>query len=372
MNKKISILLLLPVFSLASCGDKTWSDGEFKTFNETILVNVEDVKEDKLNSHTALQQAYLDSTWDTIANFADGKKELSLPKGVDLDIPNDKKVYVEVSTSNDFKDSIKYTFEANEDTNIKNLLNNQKYFYRYDFVKDLSSSKINEFTTSDSLPRNLYIKGVTNVRDLGGYKSRLGGRIKQNMYIRGGRLTVGKFAPEAVIKEEGLEVLTKQIGVKTEIDLRRSEEVNFDPENGHMDNSFFKDIEYHSIPMDPRNSENMLDFEPEIKQVFDLLSNEANYPLYLHCSIGTDRTGMISFLLGALLGISIEDLVKDYLFSNFGNIHGSRNEEDPQRYFETLKAFNKENLQLCAEAYLLSIGISQKQINNIKNFMIEK
>ena len=36
MNKKINILLLLPVFTLGSCGDKTWNDGEFKTFNETF------------------------------------------------------------------------------------------------------------------------------------------------------------------------------------------------------------------------------------------------------------------------------------------------------------------------------------------------
>ena len=42
--------------------------------------------------------------------------------------------------------------------------------------------------------------------------------------------------------------------------------------------------------------------------------------LLLHCSIGTDRTGVICFLINALLGVSEEDLYKDYLFSMFGMI----------------------------------------------------
>ena len=70
--------------------------------------------------------------------------------------------------------------------------------------------------------------------------------------------------------------------------------------------------------------------------------------------------------------MNIDDLVRDYLFSNFGNIRGSRDESVPSMYFDTLKEFNKTNLQLCTEAYLISCGVSQTQLNTIKGFMLVK
>lgn len=47
-------------------------------------------------------------------------------------------------------------------------------------------------------------------------------------------------------------------------------------------------------------------------------------PLIFHCNIGTDRTGMIAYLINALLGVPEESLYRDYLYSNFGNIGGTR------------------------------------------------
>ena len=61
-----------------------------------------------------------------------------------------------------------------------------------------------------------------------------------------------------------------------------------------------------------------------IRDVFALLADENNYPIYFHCSIGTDRTGVIAWLVNGLCGVSEKDLWRDYLFSNFGVINGSR------------------------------------------------
>ena len=274
LNKLLNLLLFIPVLSLVSCG-KGWQDGEFETFEEEVYVDPSSIKEDKLNPHTALQQAYINSTWDTISKFANGKKELSRPKGIDLDIDTTTTKYLKLSLNEDMSDARIYTFLENSHPNIYNLLNDTKYYYEVSDTEDFKNATLNSFTTANSLPRNLYINGVTNVRDLGGYESRLGGHIKQNMYIRGGRLTVGKWEPEAEIKPDGYEELTKHIKVHTEIDLRRSEEVNFNPENGHMDNSFFKEIEYHTIPMDTKAADNMMELKEDIKKVFDVLSVEA-------------------------------------------------------------------------------------------------
>ena len=36
---------------------------------------------------------------------------------------------------------------------------------------------------------------------------------------------------------------------------------------------------------------------------------DASYPIYMHCTYGMDRTGTMCYLLGALLGMSEEDIV---------------------------------------------------------------
>ena len=49
--------------------------------------------------------------------------------------------------------------------------------------------------------------------------------------------------------------------------------------------------------------------------VFKGLADVTKYPVYLHCTHGMDRTGIVCFILEAILGISEEDLVRDYQLS---------------------------------------------------------
>lgn len=51
---------------------------------------------------------------------------------------------------------------------------------------------------------------------------------------------------------------------------------------------------------------------PEIKQVFNVLSNAQSYPVLLHCTQGKDRTGLIVVLVLLLCDINIEAITKDY------------------------------------------------------------
>ena len=110
----------------------------------------------------------------------------------------------------------------------------------------------------------------------------------------------------------------------------------------------------------------------EIRDIFKVYADKDNYPVYLHCSIGTDRTGLVSYLMGALLGIHYDDLYKDYLFSNFGNIGSSRDESAIIKYQNTLKGYKKKTLAECAEAYLLDIGLTSSEVASIRETMIEK
>jgi protein-tyrosine phosphatase len=106
-----------------------------------------------------------------------------------------------------------------------------------------------------------------------------------------------------------------------------------------------------------------------IKDVFEVLANKDNYPIFYHCSIGTDRTGVISMLVEGLMGYSEENIYRDYLFSNFGLIGGSRTFSTVKGYFDTISKSSGETTQEKFYNYLLSIGVSETNLNSIKSIL---
>ncbi|KAF1845880.1 uncharacterized protein K460DRAFT_386286 [Cucurbitaria berberidis CBS 394.84] len=53
----------------------------------------------------------------------------------------------------------------------------------------------------------------------------------------------------------------------------------------------------------------------EMKQVFDVLADEVNWPVLVHCTQGKDRTGLVVMLVLFLLGVDQEVIEKDYVLS---------------------------------------------------------
>ena len=110
-----------------------------------------------------------------------------------------------------------------------------------------------------------------------------------------------------------------------------------------------------------------------VKEVFSLLSDKNNYPLMYHCNIGTDRTGLITYMLNGLLGVDQEDLFIDYEFSNLGKIDGTRNRNSLiSNYVYTLNLSSGNTLSEKIANYLLNIGINQIQIDTIIDLFTEK
>lgn len=49
---------------------------------------------------------------------------------------------------------------------------------------------------------------------------------------------------------------------------------------------------------------------------FIITANEEEYSIYYHCSEGKDRTGIISAVLLSMLGVSKQEIIKEYLYTN--------------------------------------------------------
>ena len=145
-------------------------------------------------------------------------------------------------------------------------------------------------------PRNLYVDGVENFRDIGGW-----GYIKQGMIYRSGRFNEDKEETiKASITEDGLFEVNAHLKIKTEIDLRRTSNNEV---GGLTDKSVLSNnVNYYQLPM-AYGGNNILTFTGklsgddweynnpgEIKEFFKILADEKNYPINFHCSIGKDRT----------------------------------------------------------------------------------
>ena len=107
-----------------------------------------------------------------------------------------------------------------------------------------------------------------------------------------------------------------------------------------------------------------------MKAVFETLAQEENYPVYLHCNYGMDRTGMICYILEALLGMSPEDCYRDWELSVF--VYDDSNQPLMDQFVAKFQELEGQTLQDKAENYLLCIGITQDQIDDIRSILVEQ
>ena len=276
--------------------------------------------------HTELQSAFLnDKYYWNISPYSDGKRELSrpLPLTIGWDTALIAAAYsVRISEDDDMGDYLSYSFDANAETEIYNLKLGTTYYCQIYDALGLPISEKQTLTTDTQAPGNMYVDGVTNVCDLGGW-SIPEGRVRQGLIYRCGRLNENKEeTPVAKITEKGVDTMLNEMKIKPEMDLRK---VDDNEVGGLSDVGILGDsVNYYQCPMG-YNGNMLINNADMVKHIFsDVLSKEENYPLIFHCSIGTDRTGLIAFLINGLLGVDINDLYRDYLFSNFGDIGGNR------------------------------------------------
>lgn len=176
------------------------------------------------------------------------------------------------------------------------------------------------------LPRVLPLQGATNVRDLGGWPTADGRRVRFGMVFRAASLTGLTDDDAAVLIEAGL---------RTVCDLRGAMEQQHAP-------SRLSGMAIHALSIEPSLGASVrevaerpgatredvmvllrraytayaLDWSHRYRALFDLLLHHEVPPLLFHCTAGKDRTGFGAALLLTALGADEEVVLEDYLATN--------------------------------------------------------
>ena len=274
---------------------------------------------------------------------------------------------VEYATKADYSDAIIQTVSKKKKTLLLyNLYKATKYYVRVTAYEDEEAILEEEstFTTTALGPRFMSIDGIYNVRDLGGYETSFDRRTMQGMLYRGGALLPADVY-DCNLTDEGKAYMSEVLGIKTEIDFRTPAEA------GNCGGSLIPNAELKYVTLGGYADAFR---QSGYKEVFSMLAGVNNYPIYMHCTGGADRTGTVSFLLNALLGVSETELIQDYELTSF-SVYGQRNTQRGeyskyfQEFLERLNAYMGDTLQEKTENYMLTIGVTAEEISSIKAIM---
>ena len=164
-------------------------------------------------------------------------------------------------------------------------------------------------------------EGCFNFRDIGGYPTKDGRKIRWGRYFRAGRQDRMTLADLDRFAE---------LGIRTQIDLRRPDELE-DQGRGPLE-ALGTRYEWHSV-IPPGGSAILdktvghgisgerylryLDFDPTPWQnVFGILADAEHHPLLVHCTAGKDRTGVTTAFLLTILGVERALIEADFLLTN--------------------------------------------------------
>lgn len=221
-------------------------------------------------------------------------------------------------------------------------------------------------TPTTSAAGSVYPRGV-NCRDLGGWTCD-GGNVRYGLLIRGSE-------PNPADKE----LMVDQIGVKTEVqilpvreqatDYKMKSPWNIDWKGNDTDETFYG-----------------LDKPYLWKKVLDAIMDSVLHskPVYFHCGVGADRTGVVAMCLEAILGVSRADVDTDFELTNFafgwqslsGGIYRSRVYDTHKSLMAAVNAVPLANgltdsFRNRWVSFVLSCGISIDKINAFRAACID-
>ena len=259
------------------------------------------------------------------------RKDQPLPVPIKLTSALETSGTLYVSEKADYSDALVKTLAAGADSvDVYNLIPGRLYYWKVETGNAGGDAVVVEsgrFKTTGQL-RMLKIDNIFNVRDMGGWTGLKGYKLKYGKIIRGSRLNVNGSTTK-IITDDGIKELLR-VGVRAELDMR-------DASNAANQSYSFLGSAYPIYNVNQAYRSRIATFAdaPQSIQGINKLIEwlKAGKPVYLHCSVGADRTGTVAFLVGALCGMSEDALCKEFELTSFSadRIENERDRPNPER-----------------------------------------
>ena len=260
------------------------------------------------------------------------------------------KYTIYIADNENFDNAMSYVVSGfTRELDVYNLLPSTTYYWKV-AGDGFDTSDTSVFKTEDLSVRLIYAEGTSNIRDLGGWSAD-GSFVNYGKIYRGNQLNGYGNWGNNKLTENGLQTFKDDLKIKTEIDLRTQDKDDANQTVNFVDASLpyykytigqYTDIlepsVWNALPNDGNTLVNSMENKNDarrlsyatgnavrnenamrrsLKGIFEVLADESNYPVYIHCNAGADRTGTVAFLINGLLGVSEADLIRDFELTSF-------------------------------------------------------
>lgn len=242
-------------------------------------------------------------------------------------------------------------------------------------------------------PVVLPLEKVRNPRDLGGYIGYQGRKVKMHRLIRSGKISNIAEKDEKFLLDYGL---TKIIDLRSPRECKKMPDSTL-PGVEHLDMSIaendntnggkkdlakvfetYRKDQYAGFKMmcdryrahvEKEHAQNSL------HKILEVLADTKDGAILYHCSEGKDRTGIVTVMILYILGVDMETIRQDYLYSNY-MLDDYRAKRD--------RAIKEEGGNLCLRANMRILGsvsdafldtaliTIEKEFGGLDNYLKEK
>lgn len=315
---------------------------------------------DTAYSYNASARAYLTAENPTVDDYAVLMTDSAQDIKIVLECPVENTEFkVEYGTKADYSNAVTVN-TTGKSIAVNNLLRNTKYYVRITATANgITRQAESSFKTADIGPRVMTVGGVTNVRDLGGYETSFGKTTLQGLAFRGAQLDIKGVSR---LTAQGAELLGTDIALGLEIDLRTASET------GGLTKSIVTSAKYLNSRIGSYTAAFSSNQKELFRQIFASYADVNNYPIYVHCVYGADRTGTVCYILNALLGVDEKTLIQDYEFTTFSDagLRSAATNAEMKAFLTSFNALSGSTPAEKAENYLLSIGVTNEEISTIR------
>jgi len=333
-----------------STEDPTPSGTSFNLENSTLTSYLDDVATSYTNSNYSKT---------VVKSYTGSSAKLDIPNPVSLSWTGSATsidIYEGTSTSGTAVKS--QTFSSSTTADIYNLIPGKTYSYK------TSNGQTGTFKTTG---RRRMIKvsdsasssHARNCRDLGGIETAKGQTLKYGLIFRGTNMDGITTSEKAILRDE--------LGIKLDVDLRGESSVSPLGSDISVSNQYYTSGQMTTTSSNTKLKTTIPDI---INSVID------GKPVYIHCAIGSDRTGYVCMLIEALLGASKKECDIDYEITSFasGIVGGTRTKEytDNQDFREKFVqgSYTADDVPEAVQDYVVNtLGVSLDKVKAFRKAM---